>query len=172
MSCHMTNVVLGDHVMYHMMCHVTCQVTDHVMKHVTVLVTWVHMTGSRKYYRLPWQHTLQNNRTYQVGRTWCQTITQVQLLGIEHPRRLWNITRQHNHMSMVQWWASSHNLPWSDWVTRCQITWQFHLVPLSHFSKKSLVFLKTLIYHLNLPQYYHASHTLRPFGALTHAMNP
>ena len=36
----MTNVVLGDHVMYHMMCHVTCQVTDHVMKHVTVHVTW------------------------------------------------------------------------------------------------------------------------------------
>ena len=39
MSCHVTNVVLGDHVMYHVMCHVTCQVTDHVMKHVTVHVT-------------------------------------------------------------------------------------------------------------------------------------
>ena len=38
-SCHVTNVVLGDHVMYHMMCHVTFQVTDHVMKHVTVHVT-------------------------------------------------------------------------------------------------------------------------------------
>ena len=53
MSCHMTNVVSEDHVMYHVMCHVTCQVTDHVMKHVTVHVTLVHMTGSRKYYRLP-----------------------------------------------------------------------------------------------------------------------
>ena len=35
MSCHVTNVVSGDHVMYHVMCHVTCQVTDHVMKHST-----------------------------------------------------------------------------------------------------------------------------------------
>ena len=35
----MTNVALGDHVMYHMMCHVTCQVTDHMMKHVTVHMT-------------------------------------------------------------------------------------------------------------------------------------
>ena len=39
MSCHVTNVVSGDHVMYHMICHVTCQVTDHVMKHVTVHMT-------------------------------------------------------------------------------------------------------------------------------------
>ena len=39
MSCHVTNVVSGDHVMYHVMCHVTCQVTDHMMKHVTVHVT-------------------------------------------------------------------------------------------------------------------------------------
>ena len=45
-SCHVTNVVSEDHVMYHVMCHVTCQVTDHVMKHVTVHMTWVHMTGS------------------------------------------------------------------------------------------------------------------------------
>ena len=39
MSCHVTNVVSRDHVMYHVMCYVTCQVTDHVMKHVTVHVT-------------------------------------------------------------------------------------------------------------------------------------
>ena len=35
-SCHVTNVVSEDHVMYHVICHVTCQVTDHVMKHVTL----------------------------------------------------------------------------------------------------------------------------------------
>ena len=35
----MTNVVLGDHVMYHVICHVAYQVTDHMMKHVTVHVT-------------------------------------------------------------------------------------------------------------------------------------
>ena len=39
MSCHVTNVVSEDHVMYYVMCHVTNQVTDHMIKYVTVHIT-------------------------------------------------------------------------------------------------------------------------------------